>query len=104
MSLVVQSPTRHQYGQVLIAVPRTVTHSTTYNYEGVVKDLRFLQTVEQAVHLTEYIILGHLKFGELTLALTVVRKPMITERYAVYIGGGKAKWNLKGRDPGRIGL
>ena len=60
VSLVLQSSPRHQHGQVLVAVPGSVTHSTAHDYQGIVKNLGLMQTVEQAVHLTEYIILSHL--------------------------------------------
>ena len=85
-------------------MPGSVTHSTAHNHQGIIKDLGFLQTVEQTVYLTEYIILCNLKLGEFIFPLAVMGKSMITVGDPVQIGGGKPKGNLKSGHPGGIGL
>ena len=48
-------------------------HSAAHDYQICVK-YQPLQTVEQVVHLSEYIILGHLKLGQF-VPLAMMKRP-----------------------------
>ena len=60
MTFVLQASACHQNRKVFITVSGTVTHTTSHNYESIIKDFGFLQTVEQTIDLGKNIVFCNL--------------------------------------------
>ena len=60
MTFVLQASACHQNRKVFITVSGAVTHTTSHNHEGIIKDLGFLQTVKQMVDLGKNIVFCNL--------------------------------------------